>query len=811
MLKNYWKIAWRNLQKSKAFSLINITGLAAGLACFLLIALWVSDELSYDRFHEKADRIYRVQADIRFGGSDLHLAVASDPMGKTLKADYPEVEEYTRVYNSNGSKLIRKGSQFINESRLFHADSTFFRVFTFPALQGDPANGLNEPNTVVISESGARKYFGTTDAVGKFIETNDDEKTLYKVTAVIKDMPANSHMQADLVFSMKNVHYQEGNFLSNNHFCYIVLRPGTDPKTFEKHFAEVETKYILPQAKLYTNIKSMDEFRQQGNMLEYSLMPLTDIHLKSDRFPELSVNGSMQYVYIFSIVAFFVLLIACINFMNLATARSAGRAREVGIRKVLGTDKKALITQFLTESTMMVLLSMLVSIVIAWLVLPWFNGIAGKQYHLTDLLNPRSLPFLLVLPVVIGFLSGLYPAFFLSSFQPIKVLKGKINAGFRKSNLRSGLVVLQFGISVFLIVATIVVYRQLNFIQHTRLGFSKDQLLIIDGTGALGEQHMAYKNGLLGVAGVKGATYSGYLPVNPSSRSDNTWSKTAVLSAASGLNMQDWSVDEDYIPVMGMEIVKGRNFSRQFGTDSTALVINETAARKLGEGDPIGKKLYRNIGPEGDEQKVFTVIGVVRDFHFESLKQEIGPLCMELQSSPYTLTVKTDASNMKEVLAAAEQNWKKMVNDKPFQYRFMDESFSSMYNKEKQIGQLGLSFAIIAILIACLGLLGLAAYMAEQRTKEIGVRKVLGATVTDIVSLLSKDFLKLILIALLIALPLAGWVMHQWLQDFSLRAGIAWWVYLLGAGVALVITFLTISSQAIRAALNNPVKSLRSE
>lgn len=811
MFLNFVKIAWRSLVKSKAFAFINIAGLATGLACFLLIGLWVKRELSYDRFHPNADRIYRVHSDIRFGGSDLHLAVASDPMGPTLKKDYPEVEEFTRIYNSEGSKLIRKGSQFINEARLFHADSTFFRVFPFPVIYGDTWNALNEPNTVVITETAARKYFGSMDVVGKFIEAEEREKVLYKVMAVIKDMPKNSHMQADLIFSMKNVRYQFGNYLSNNHYTYILLKKEASVDAFPAHFQEIEKKYILPQAKMYIDISSMDEFRQKGNRLDFSLMPLSQIHLYSDRFPELSVNGSIQYVYIFSIVALFVLLIACINFMNLATARSAGRAREVGIRKVLGTERKALMFQFLTEATLMVTFSTIIAVLLAWLLMPWFNQVAAKDFVFADLINLQTLPFLLALPLIVGLLSGLYPAFFLSSFQPVRVLKGKINAGFRKSNLRSGLVVFQFGISVFLIVATLVVYRQLNFIQQKNLGYNKEQVITIDGPYSLGEKLKVYKQYLLSLSGVKGATLSGFLPVTPSSRSDNTFSKTPVMNANSGFDLQTWRVDEDYISVLGMEIVKGRNFSRDMPTDSFAMVINETAARMMGEGDPVGKKMYGSSGNSNALDEVYTIIGVVKDFHYESLKQEVGPLCMMLEFNPGALSLRIEPSQAVAILSKAEDKWKSLQPDKPFSFRFMDDSFSAMYAEEKKVGDLGLSFAIVAILIACLGLLGLAAYMAEQRTKEIGVRKVLGASVSDIVSLLSKDFLKLILVALLIALPLAGWVMHQWLQDFAHRAGIAWWVYALGAGVALLITFLTISSQAVRAALNNPVKSLRSE
>ena len=485
MIKNYLKIAWRNLVRNKTFSLINIVGLAIGLACFIMIALYVADELSYDRYNEKADRIYRINSDIVFGGNKLHMAVACDPMGATLKKDYPQVEEFVRFYNSNGSKLVKKGNEFINEDRVVHADSTLFNVFTLPAIAGDTKTALNEPNTVVITESAAKKYFGTTDAVGKTIETNDNNSTLYKVTAVIRDIPRTSHFNFDFIFSMDNVNYPWGNYLSMNHQTYIVLKKGTDYKAFEKNFNQVIEKYILPQAKQFMNINSMEEFEKAGNKLEFSLMPLTDIHLYSDRTPELGVNGNIQYVYIFSVVALFVLLIACINFMNLSTARSSNRAREVGIRKVLGTEKRSLVGQFLTESIIMAFISLIFAVCLVWLFISYFNDISGKNLAMIELLKPQYLIVLLLLPFAVGALAGSYPAFYLSSFRPIAVLKGKINAGFKRSNLRNVLVVSQFSISIILIVGTIIVYRQLNYIQNKKLGFNKEQLLTINGTGAL--------------------------------------------------------------------------------------------------------------------------------------------------------------------------------------------------------------------------------------------------------------------------------------------------------------------------------------
>ena len=445
MIKNYFKVAWRNLIKNKIFSTINIVGLAIGLSCFLLIALYVMDELRYDRYNVNADRIYRINSDIRFGGADLHMPVTSDMMGQLLKKDYPQVEEYTRIYTFNGDKLIRKGNEYIDEQKVAHADSTFFNVFTLPAIEGDTKTALNEPNTVVITESMAKKYFGTVHVLGKTIETKDNDKILpYKITAVIKDIPENSHFHFDLIFSMKNVDYNWGQLTSHNFYTYLLLKKGTDYKAFEKNFTAYVTKYVLPEAKVYMNINSMEEFEKAGNKLVYTMMPLTKIHLYSDRSFELSPGGNIQYVYIFSAVALFILLIACINFMNLTTARSANRAREVGIRKVLGTERKELITQFLFESTLMVLLSLTIAVAVVYLVLPLFNDVANKQMTLSSLFTPYIIPMLIALPLAVGLLAGSYPAFFLSSFRPIEVLKGKLKLGTKSGSLRSVLVVVQF-------------------------------------------------------------------------------------------------------------------------------------------------------------------------------------------------------------------------------------------------------------------------------------------------------------------------------------------------------------------------------
>ncbi len=809
MFRNYFKVAFRNLWKYKTFSAINIVGLAVGLCSFLLISLYVLDELSFDRHFKNADRIYRINSDIVFGGGDLKLPQTSDMMGSSLKKDYPEVEEYTRIYNNSGSKLIKKGDAYINEPALAHVDSTFFTVFSLEAISGDLKTSLNEPNTVVLSETAAMKYFNSLDVVGKTIETNDNTSTIYKVTAVTKDLPTNSHFNFDLLFSMKNVDYEWGQYVSHNFHTYLLLKEGADAAGFDKKFDEYILRYVLPQAKQSMNISSMEDFEKAGNRLEYSLMPLKKIHLHSDRQFEITPSGNVQYVYIFSMVALFILLIACINFMNLTTARSANRAREVGIRKVLGTERKDLITQFLTESTLMAVLSLVIALLIAWLVLPLFNDVTTKQMDISSLYSPMILPLLVALPFIVGLLAGSYPAFYLSSFKPIVVLKGKLQAGARSVRLRSVLVVFQFWISIFLIIGTIIIYLQLDYIRNKNLGFNKEQVLVINDAYALDNNIDVFKNEVLALPGVVSGTMSGFLPVSNSFRNDNTFSKEAVTTSQSGINLQTWAVDHDYIPTMGMQLVKGRNFSKSFLSDSSATIINETMEKFLGYSNPIGQKIYRS--DDDGTVSSFTIIGVVRNFNFESIKRTVGPLSFFLRRSTGLVSFKINTEQVPSLVKNVESKWKSLAAGMPFSYRFLDESFDDMYRNEQRVGSIALSFSTIAILIACLGLFGLATYMAEQRTKEIGIRKVLGASVSGIVRLLSKEFVKLVMIAFVIAVPIAWWSMSQWLKDFAFRVDISWWIFLLAGCLALLIAMATISVQAIKAALANPVKNLRNE
>lgn len=814
MLKNYLKVAFRNLLRFKTYSFINIAGLAIGIACCLLILLYIKNELSYDRFNQKADQIYRINTDLKFGNTELAIPVVPDLMGPLLKQDFPQVKEYTRIYNWAGKKLVKKGNNFNTETGIAYVDSTFFKVFTFKTIAGNTDKILNEPNTVVITESIAKKYFNTVDAVGKFIETTDNGRTLYKVTAVIKDMPFNSHFRFDFLFPMQNLDYDWGNLISSNFHTYLLLKKGVNYKDFEKNFELFNNKYVYPYAQKYMHI-TKEEFDRAGNRLKYSLIPLTDIHLFSKRIQEISPTGTIQYVYIFSAVAFFILLIACINFMNLTTARSANRAREVGIRKVLGTEKKNLIYQFLTESTLTALISVILAVAIVYNVLPFFNNLSGKELSTNDLYSSSILIFLVSLPFIVGFIAGSYPAFFLSRFNPIQIIKGKLSTGSKSGGLRSVLVVFQFATSIILITGTIIIYNQLNYIQNTNLGYQKDQVLIINDAYNLGRNVDAYKNEMLNVPGVISGTISGFLPI-PSLRNFNAFYKEASQAAESGLTMQSWKIDYDYLKTLGIKIVQGRNFSHEFGSDSSSIILNEAAVKQLGynlsanaKENPINNSVY--TWENGGKIVKYNIIGVVKDFHFESFHQDIGPLGLLLKRSTGLISFKVTASKIPMILKEAEVKWKRMSSGMPFSYKFMDDSFNEVYKADRRVGFIALSFSALAIIVACLGLFGLATFLAEQKTKEIGVRKVLGASVPSIFLMLSKEFIKWIIIANIIAWPFAYYFMNKWLQEFAYRININWWIFTFAGCIVLIIALLTVSIQAIKAATANPVKSLRYE
>ncbi len=807
MIRNYLKIAFRNLQRNKIYSAINIGGLAIGMATCLLITLYVLDEISYDRYHQKAGRIYRIDFDVKFGGQERAFATVSDGMGAALKNDYPFIETFTRFRPID--ILVKKGNQNIRESMSMFVDNSVFDVFGVPLIEGDAKTALHEPFTIVLDEQTAQKYFGKTQVLG--LTMTIDEKA-YKVTGVMKNIPENSHFRGRNMFlSMESsADSRANNWLNNNFFTYLVFKEVTKPEQLKSQFDKVIKKYMMPQFKSVMGIKSIEELEKAGNRVALGLTPLTDIHLHSNKFYELSPNSSIQYVYIFSAIALFILLIACVNFMNLSTARSVNRAKEVGVRKVMGSVRAMLMNQFLSESILMSLIAFILGLGIATLILPFFNDLSAKNLSLSFIKKPLLLSILFSFAVFIGLLAGIYPALFLSSFKPISVLKGKLSATTKGSYLRSSLVVFQFFASIFLIISTIVIYRQLDFIQKQNIGFNREQVIVINDTNLLEKGLESFKNELLQISGIKSATISAFLPT-PSYRNNTVFWTEGQLGADNGISMQFWEVGYDYTETLKMQFVAGRDFDKTMSTDSSAIIINETTAKQTGYKNPIGQKLYA-YGGNLKDLIPYTIIGVVKNFNYASLRENVASLSLRLAKRPYgMISVRVQSNDFKESIAKIEERWKSRAGGTPLNYQFLDDAFDNMYRTEQRIGKVFISFAVLAVLIACLGLFGLATFTAEQRTKEIGVRKVLGASIWSIVQLLSKDFLKLVCLAFVIASPLAYYAMSTWLKDFAFRTDISWWVFALAGIGALVITLVTVSFQSIKAALMNPVKSLKTE
>jgi len=809
MFRNYLKVALRNLWKSKGFTAINIIGLAAGLGVCLLIVLYVIDERSYDRHYSKADRIYRVTADIYFNNTAFEDCTTPKLLGPTLVSDYPKIEQMVR-FRDPGDITVRKGSDHILDHHAVFADSTMFKVFDLPFIAGDPNTCLNSPHSIVIDEDAAMRYFNSTDVVGRSLEIGSDN-TLVKVTGVIHNMPEQSHFHFSFIRPLRDGYSDDGSWLSNNYYTYILTRPGTSILEVQKDVDQTININVGRELQQVLHA-SLTDLNKTGGHFRYPAMALTDIHLHSDLSGELEPNSNIVYIYIFSIIAAFILLIACVNFMNLSTARSAGRAKEVGIRKVAGSTRQHLITQFLTESVLLSLFSLLIALGVAVLLLPLFNQLAGKDLHATMLFSPRFLPLLVVLVLLVGCLAGSYPAFYLSSFQPIYVLKGKIAAGFRSSWLRSFLVVFQFIISIGLIVCTIVIFRQLNYIRSREVGFNRDQVLVVHNTWDLGKEGTStFRKDLLNLSGVSGVTVTGDLPTVGGGQYDQEgWFRDASLDAKKVTIMVTLRVDDHYIPTLGMSMAKGRNFDlTQFPTDSAAVVINEAAAQLLDPKDPLGLVIWRpwdNFKP-----RAYRVIGVVKDFNYNSMHDKIHPLVLMVDNNFGSVAIRFRSNDPFGLVRQVESKFHAIKQAVPFSYTFMDNDFDKLYHKEEQTGRLFITFAVFAILIACLGLFGLVTYAAEQRVKEIGIRKVLGARVGGIVGLLSRDFAILVGIAAVIAFPIAWWAMYKWLNTFAYRTDIAWWIFIAAGLTALAIALLTVSIQTVRAALANPIRSLRSE
>lgn len=802
MLKNYIKTAYRSLLKNKGFTAINVLGLSVGLATCLLIVFYVMDELSYDKYNIKADRIYRVSLKAGLNGHAGAYSTSEAPLKDALKDNFPEIEKATRLIDKDGLFIspqtfsVRKGNENVQEKKVVFTESSLFDVFTLPMISGEPVRSLDEPHSAVITESTAKKYFNKTDVVGQMLTINDT--SVYKITGVIKDIPTQSHFNYDFFLSFSTL--PESKITSWGYsgvHNYLLLKPGTDVQKLAARIAQLQIKNSPAPPKTWT---------ANGNYFRTVLTPLLDIHLKSKYEYELEKGGSIQYVYIFSVIAIFILLIACVNFMNLSTARSSNRAKEVGVRKVLGSAKSSLIAQFLTESTLVTLVSTIIAVMIAILLMPLFNQMAGKQLSFNLQSLTWLMPSIVLSVVIIGFMAGSYPAFFLSAFQPIDVLKGKLSAGLKGGFLRSFLVVFQFSISIFLIIGTLVIYNQLSFIQNKNLGFDRSQVLVIKNTNVLGKQAKILKQELKQLSGVNNVSMSPYQPTGEDRLKTGLF-PDRTIDVKKDVLSEFWSADDEYVSTMGFKLIAGRNFSKLLASDSSAIIVNESLVRKFGWKDPLNKHIFRNsVGLQE-----FHVIGVVKDFNFESLRSEISPLALTYAEDNGAINVRLHTSNLSGLMTQIENKWKEFSPNQQFSYSFMDADFDSTYRTEHRVGTLFISFSTLAILIACLGLFGLAAYAAEQRNKEIGIRKVLGATVSGIVGMLSMDFIKLVLIAIVIASPLAWWVMSRWLQDFAYRTEMHWWILAIAGITAILIAFFTISFQSIKAAIANPVKSLRSE
>ncbi len=813
MLKNYFKIALRNLFRHKVSSFINLFGLTVGLACCLLISIYIIDELSYDRYHENADRIYRVTRNFlnRDGSVNLHLGHVAPPFGPLLSNDFPDIEEVVRMRQN--TLTFKVGDQLFSEENVFFAEDNIFNVFTIPVIKGDPKTALSNPFSIMLTEEMAHKYFGNEDPMGKQILVNGQMNA--NVTGVFKKIPANSHMHPDFLVAFNTLKVPEiygeeqlrTNWGNNSFSTYVLLPKGYPADKLEAQFPAFLDKHMGAHA-------TANDAPKPSSWTTLFLDKMTDIHLYSHLDSEIEENGDIKRVYIFGAIALFILLIACINYMNLATAHSASRSKEIGIRKVAGAHRHELMWQFLSESVLITFLAMLLAIGLTWLGLPILENLTNKELSILSIFDNWYFPAgIFALSVLVGLLAGVYPAVFMSSFQPVRVLKGVFKVGGGNVALRKVLVVAQFSISIILISSTGIVFQQLRYMQQKSLGYDKEHIVTMPYRGqGLSESYDAFRNELLNNSNIKNVARSVLIPTDRLLNSfgsataqvgDSTIQSTVTLKAV--------MIDHDFTDTYGIEFAAGRDFSREFRTDdSTGFIINEAAVRAIGWKSPeeaVGQP-FEYGGRDGQ------VVGVLKDFHFESLHETILPIAFLMPSDPGnygTISVKISGNNISGAINHLEKTWTQFVPDFPFQYTFLDENFGRLYEAERRQGQVFTIFSGIAIFVACLGLFGLAAFATSQRTKEIGIRKVLGASVSSVVMLLSRDFVRLVIIALVIATPIAWWTMYNWLESFAYRINIEWWLFGLAGVLAIAVAVFTISFQSIKAAVANPVHSLRSE
>lgn len=817
MIKNNFKIAWRSILKNKSLFVINSIGLSLGIASCLLISLFVIDELSYDRFYEKSDQIVRVVLNAKMGDEIIKESGLMAPVGETLAKELPEVLASTRILNlSDRTKVTYEGTT-LRKGKMGLVDANFFEIFTLPLLKGDVNTVLSMPNSIVLTEEQAKAYFGNENPLNRTIDIKDigvhgtsgylDLSGLYTVTGIIEKIPDNSHFHFDLIASMQgNKDATNQSWLSGSYRTYLLLAKGTTISQLESKLPAITEKYMGSQLEAAMGV-TFQKFLEIGNKVGLYIQPLTEIHLYSDIRGEFEEGGDINSVYLFAAIALFMLLIACINFINLSTAGASKRAREIGMKKVLGSGKGQLIFQFLTESFLATFFAMCLGVLLFSVTLPYFNQLANKDFVFNQII---TLPFVIVLiglTLVISFLAGGYPTFFMSNFKPLQALKNRFASGNSKG-IRSGLVVFQFAISVCLIIGTLVVSQQMNYIQNKDVGYDKDGLIVIREAGILGNGLNAFKEGLQNDPRVLHITMSVFVPAGPTNNS------TALVASGEEdlqkLRMKSFDIDEGYIPTLGMELLQGRNFSKEFGSEEDQIIINQTAIKSFGlDANPVGQTLLEYTNNEG-ESKLLTIIGVVKDFNAKSLHQPIEPMMMKYNPY-YGLILRTKTADMAGLLSSMEKQWNSFGSGETLDYAFLDELYNETYLKEQNMNSILRIFAFLTIFVACLGLFGLVTFTTQQRFKEIGIRKVLGSSSPQIVGLFAKDFLKLVLFAILIAAPMGYYVMNKWLQGFAYRIEIGWWVFVLAAGITLIIAFLTISYRSIQAALMNPVESLRTE
>jgi putative ABC transport system permease protein len=800
MLKNYLKVAFRNIKRQKGYAFINISGLAIGMAACIMILLWVHDELSFDTHHENADRIYRLTIDANLG-TQMKAPVSPTPAGPAMAKEYPEVLQFARLTRPNRSPVIVGDKEYFEENVAF-ADNSIFEIFSFPFLEGNPETVLETAYSTVITEETAKKYFGNQNPIGKMIKFDGDKE--FAVMGVVKDIPENSHFTFNILRSMETLYAENRQLMENwmaiSQYTYILLDEKAEYKGLEKKLPALVDKNLGTILKSY------------GASLTLHLQPLKQIHLHSDFAGDIAAQGDIMSIYLFSGIALFVLIIACINFVNLSTARSGTRAKEVGMRKALGAVRHRLVGQFLGECIVYSLLSLLLSIILLLLAMPWFNSIVGRNLSLDIFQVPWLIPGFIGLALIVGVTAGSYPAFFLSSFHPVRVLKGRIMTGPKNVLFRRILVISQFAISIVLIIGTMMIYKQLIYMKSKELGFDKEHIIILPGLReVIPTSYQTMRNEFKNIQGVMNVGASSMVPGRGITKS---LFQPEGFSRDQSQPMDYRNIDPGYLPTLRIEIVAGRNFSEDLSTDKTeSVLINETAAEKFGWNNPLGKQFIMSPDQSGQEAETrLNVIGVVKDYHVISLKEKIEPMILFYDTIECTtFAIRIDPSNIQKTLSLIQNKWKFLFPQKPFDYFFLDESFDSQYRAEERMGNLTLKFSLLAIFIGCLGLFGMASYTTEQRTKEIGIRKVLGASTGIIVRMLSKEYIMLVAIGNLIAWPTAYWMMKSWLDNFAYRTSLALWIFLAAAVLSLIVALVTVSFQSIKAALSNPADSLRYE